>query len=195
MKMLNVACGNRYHKDWINIDINPHSEFVKRINVLEGLPFPDNSMDVVYSSHFLEHLTKEQAKFVLKEFYRVLKPNGILRIVVPDLENICREYLRVLELVINNEEEYKEIYEFITVELLDQLVRTKVGGEMLEIFLKVSESRNEKLAKYILKRVGIDLLNPEKNELLSGSKKSQKKLRTQRSKIKFFIFIWHLYDC
>jgi len=89
MKMLNIACGGRYHKDWVNIDFNAESNNVKKVNILGGLPFEDNSMDVVYSSHFLEHLSQEQADFVLKESQRVLKKDGIIRIVVPDLDICC----------------------------------------------------------------------------------------------------------
>jgi len=55
-------------------------------DVKYGLPFPDNSVDYLYSSHFLEHLFKEEARQFLKEAHRVLKKEGIIRIGVPDLE-------------------------------------------------------------------------------------------------------------
>lgn len=132
MRMLNIACGSRYHKDWINIDFYPQ-ENVLKVNVLKGLPFDNDLFDVVYSSHFLEHLTPEQADFVLSEIYRILKPGGIIRIVVPDLENICKEYLRILDLV-RKDSSYDEFYEWIVIELIDQLVRVKSGGKMLEFF-------------------------------------------------------------
>ena len=157
MKRLNIACGGRYHKDWINIDFNPVSKEVKKVNVLDGLPFEDNSIDVVYSSHFLEHLTQEQADFVLKESQRILKKDGIIRIVVPDLENICKEYLKILKLV-KNDKKYEEEYQWITVELLDQLVRVNRGGKMGEIFSHVASTKNKKLANYILSRTGEELL-------------------------------------
>lgn len=62
-------------------------------DVRKTLPFPDNSMNAIYSSHLLEHLHLENAKALLKECYRVLKPNGVLRIVVPDLKDIVLKYL------------------------------------------------------------------------------------------------------
>lgn len=55
-------------------------------NVEYGIPFPDRSVDYLYSSHLLEHLFKEDAKKLLKEAYRVLKEGGVIRICVPDLE-------------------------------------------------------------------------------------------------------------
>ena len=51
-----------------------------------GLPLADGVADFVYSSHFLEHLFRKDAVYILKEMYRVLKPGGTLRISVPDLK-------------------------------------------------------------------------------------------------------------
>jgi len=62
-------------------------------NLAKGIPFPSNSVDVVYHSHFLEHLDRDMAKVFLLEIKRVLKHNGIQRIVVPDLEKACRAYV------------------------------------------------------------------------------------------------------
>ena len=50
-----------------------------------GIPLRDGTADFVYSSHFLEHLFREDAAHLLRESYRVLKPGGTLRVVVPDL--------------------------------------------------------------------------------------------------------------
>jgi len=155
--MLNIACGGRYHSDWVNIDFHAESNHVTKVNILGGLPFEDNSMDVVYSSHFLEHLNQKQADFVLKESYRILKKDGLIRVVVPDLENICKEYLRVLDLVSQNKK-HEEEYEWITVELLDQLVRVNEGGKMGEMFSHIASTKNKKLADYVLNRTGDDLL-------------------------------------
>ncbi|MBK2110243.1 class I SAM-dependent methyltransferase [Francisella tularensis] len=162
MKMLNIACGSRYHKDWINIDFHASSKGVKKVNILNGLPFKTNYIDVIYSSHFLEHLNQDQADFVLKESFRVLKENGIIRLVVPDLENVCQEYLRVLNLV-TQDKKYEKNYEWIMVELLDQLVRNKSGGKMGDIFSKVSQTKVKYIADYILERTGDDLLKESKS--------------------------------
>lgn len=50
-----------------------------------GIPFEDESVDFIYSSHFLEHLHKQDAHKLLVDCYRVLKPGGVIRICVPDL--------------------------------------------------------------------------------------------------------------
>src|SRR5712692_2960803 len=50
-----------------------------------ALPFDDESVDYLYSSHLLEHLFREDALRLLKEIQRTLKPGGWVRICVPDL--------------------------------------------------------------------------------------------------------------
>jgi len=62
-------------------------------NLAKGIPFESNSVDVVYHSHVLEHLDKAVVDGFLLEVKRVLKPGGIHRIVVPDLEYLCKQYL------------------------------------------------------------------------------------------------------
>ena len=157
MKILNVACGTRFHNDWINIDFQSSSPEVNAINILNGLPYDNNSFDVVYSSHFLEHLTKKQADFVLSEIIRILKPGGIVRIIVPDLQNICREYLNILSDIQDNFN--KKRYEWIIIELLDQMVRTNLGGEMLEMYRSENTLHDDFLKEYIFTRVG-ERINP-----------------------------------
>ena len=63
-------------------------------NIEYGLPFRDQTIDFVYSSHFLEHLDKERARKFLAECFRVLKPSGVARIAVPDLEYAWELYRR-----------------------------------------------------------------------------------------------------
>lgn len=147
-KFLNLACGDFYIKNnqWVNLDWYPHSEYVQKANLIQKLEFPDETFEVVYTSHFVEHIPKEKLDFILGECYRVLKPGGILRIVVPDLENIVREYLRNLEI---NEFEKAE---FNTIELLDQCVRSKSGG-MLAAWRSRAETTVE-FRNYISSRTG-----------------------------------------
>ncbi|HEY5967343.1 MAG TPA: methyltransferase domain-containing protein [Chitinophagaceae bacterium] len=131
-KMLNIGCGHRFHKDWLNIDIDPASPEVKKVNILQGLPYPDNSFDVVYHSSVLEHLPKQKGAEMISECFRVLKTGGILRINVPDLEKICREYLLNMEKAIAGNEIAAHNYDWMLIEMLDQVGRNRSGGEMAE---------------------------------------------------------------
>lgn len=55
-------------------------------NLVNGIPLHDRSADIVFSSHFLEHLTKTDGLDFLSECYRILKPGGIFRLLTPDLD-------------------------------------------------------------------------------------------------------------
>lgn len=57
------------------------------------IPLPDNSAEVLYTSHMLEHLDRAEARLFLQEAHRVLAPNGIIRIAVPDLKKCVDEYV------------------------------------------------------------------------------------------------------
>lgn len=57
------------------------------------LPLPSESVDVLYSSHMLEHLDREEAGSFLGEARRVLRRSGILRLAVPDLNKQIAQYL------------------------------------------------------------------------------------------------------
>lgn len=55
-------------------------------NLIRGVPLSDNNVDVVFTSHFLEHLNKTDGINFLEDVYRVLKTDGLVRILVPDLD-------------------------------------------------------------------------------------------------------------
>jgi predicted SAM-dependent methyltransferase len=58
----------------------------------DGLPFDGGTCDFIYNEHFLEHLTIEQGRHFLRECCRVLKPGGVLRIAMPDMNECVRQY-------------------------------------------------------------------------------------------------------
>ncbi|MBF0154306.1 MAG: class I SAM-dependent methyltransferase [Magnetococcales bacterium] len=62
-----------------------------------SLPLPDHQVDVIYSSHMLEHLDQYAARCFLQEAKRLLKPGGIIRLVVPDLEAMVLNYMKHLD--------------------------------------------------------------------------------------------------
>jgi len=94
---INLGCGSSTHDSWKNLDINPYVAGVEKWDSRNGIPAATNSVDIVYHSHLLEHLHQEDGEKLTKECYRILKPNGVLHIAVPDLEQICREYLNARE--------------------------------------------------------------------------------------------------
>ncbi|ETR69785.1 MAG: hypothetical protein OMM_09304 [Candidatus Magnetoglobus multicellularis str. Araruama] len=73
--------------------------------MFHGIPYADYSVDVVYHSHVLEHMPRQFAPVFIQECFRVLKIGGIIRVAVPDLERIVREYLKNLEQALNDDEQ------------------------------------------------------------------------------------------
>jgi len=130
--LLNLGCGHRHHQDWINIDVQSTGPGVRAHSLYAGIPFPDEAIDVVYHSHVLEHFPKRFTPIFLKDCHRVLKPGGIIRVIVPDLERIMRTYIDLLERSLQGDIEAQKRYEWIMLELFDQMVRNQSGGDMLE---------------------------------------------------------------
>ncbi len=155
LSKLNLGCGFHFHPDWENVDFVAATPQVKAHNLREGVPYQDNSFDVVYHSHVLEHFPKNDAPKFINECYRVLKPEGILRIAFPDLETIAREYLSNMEDAMKGNPDAAEKYNWIMLEMYDQTVRNFSGGEMLKHWLK----NPVPAYKYIVERLGAEATN------------------------------------
>jgi predicted SAM-dependent methyltransferase len=128
---LNLGCGSRFHPAWINVDLQPVHASIRRLDVTQRLPFDDAAFDAVYHSHVLEHLTRDCALSFLQECKRVLKPGGILRMAIPNLEAIVRLYLYALEDAWRGDEEALAHHRWLVMELYDQATRERSGGSML----------------------------------------------------------------
>jgi predicted SAM-dependent methyltransferase len=92
---LHLACGEKLLDGWLNVDmrLNP---VVLTLRFPEGLQkFGENSVRYIYTSHFLEHIEyPNTALEFLRACRRILKPGGVLRIAVPDIEGIIKAYAR-----------------------------------------------------------------------------------------------------
>lgn len=176
---LNIGCGYHYHNDWTNLDFASTGDQVIAHNLLAGIPFNNESFEVVYHSHVLEHFLKEDAIRLLKECNRVLKPNGIIRIAIPDLEQIARNYIRFMEESINGVPGSSEKYNWTMLELMDQAVRTKGGGEMSSYIADETKNNDE----FLIARNGKETEDLIKN-LRTKSVASKKPTYTLKQRIK-----------
>ena len=143
--MLNVGCGQRFHKDWVNVDLMPLDSSVQACDISQGLPFEDAQFDAVYHSHVLEHLEQDAGRALIGECLRVLKPGGVVRVVVPDLEQIASLYLQKHQQAWDENGPASD-YQWMKLELLDQLVRSRSGGEMGQ-FIVADLSADKTFAK------------------------------------------------
>lgn len=129
--LLNLGCGSRRHPDWTNVDLVPAGPDVMACDLRRPLPFEAGSFRAVYAAHVLEHLEPAEARRLLAEIHRLLAAGGIVRIVVPDLEGVARAYLSSLDrAATETTPEARWEHRWMTVELLDQLVRSGPGGLM-----------------------------------------------------------------
>jgi predicted SAM-dependent methyltransferase len=180
MKLLNLGCGTRHHPDWTNVDFISTGEGVIAYDLKKGIPFDNNLFDVVYHSHVLEHFPKNEAKSFITECYRVLKPGGIMRVAVPDLERIVREYLIHMEGALNGSKESAQNYEWIMLELYDQTVRSYSGGAMAE-YLFQPKIENE---EYVFQRVGEEARRLRHTYLQQQAVQNKVKPNVQQGEVK-----------
>lgn len=89
---LNLGCGARILDGFTNIDKYYMSPSVKNYDMYQ-LPYSDNTINLIFSAQSLEHLPIRYAKMALKDWFRVLKPNGKLVLMVPDLNIIMTKLL------------------------------------------------------------------------------------------------------
>lgn len=89
--------GKQAHPDWkiLDIEARPEVDFVG--DAADLSQFADESVEVIYASHILEHFhyrLRDELQNTLKEWYRVLQPGGQLMVSVPNLQTLCWLYLQ-----------------------------------------------------------------------------------------------------
>jgi SAM-dependent methyltransferase len=149
LPFVNLGCGARFDERWMNIDFSSTRGSVRNFDLRAGIPLPDSSAAVVYHSHLLEHFNRDDAFRLLRECHRVCAPDAILRVVVPDLEKICRDYLQWLDRACAGEDGAEARYDWILLEMFDQITREKEGGAMGD-FARLHPS----LVDFITTRIG-----------------------------------------
>ena len=89
---LHLGCGERYLEGFIHVDLAQydHIDYEMPVDNLEI--FSDNSAEEIYASHVIEYFDREEIKSVLKEWNRVLKKNGVLRLAVPNFPELIKVY-------------------------------------------------------------------------------------------------------
>ena len=106
-KKFHLGCGTIFIRNYLNVGWWPHlgestlytnpngveGTYLYNHDLVKGIPAADNSLEVVYHSHLLEHLTNIEGIDFIAACFRVLQPGGILRVLVPDLELWAKNYV------------------------------------------------------------------------------------------------------
>jgi ubiquinone/menaquinone biosynthesis C-methylase UbiE len=93
LKRLHWGCGPITPYGWINSDIYPHPGVDVPADILAGLPLPANEFDYVVAIHALPEIPIREQQRAIGELHRVLKPGGVLRLGLPDMDKAIRAYL------------------------------------------------------------------------------------------------------
>lgn len=92
-KTINIEFGEpkKRLEGWLNIDFSQRAEL--RLDLTKNFPIPDNCVKKIYSSHLLEHFSREELKVFLSECKRILVDKGSFLVAVPDAEQAIRAYV------------------------------------------------------------------------------------------------------
>lgn len=90
---LNLGCGTNYlPAPWTNFD--------RDMDITKPLPIADGTVDKILIEHCLEHVSGPTGFRFLQEAYRILKPGGVLRICVPELERLDKA--AAIDIIVNH---------------------------------------------------------------------------------------------
>ena len=92
----NIGCGWRnFGEDWVHIDGGDYDHLDSDDIFIRN--YKNDSADLIYASHFIEYLDREEVVPLLERWREVLKPNGIMRLAVPDFSKITSLYIKGYE--------------------------------------------------------------------------------------------------
>jgi predicted SAM-dependent methyltransferase len=89
---LHLGCGANALPGWTNIDLDSDVADIRQ-DLTQPLPFADASVELIYTEHFVEHLTRAAGVALFRECARVLRPGGCMRISTPNLATVVRIYM------------------------------------------------------------------------------------------------------
>ena len=86
IRKIHIGCSHSTRDGWLATDLIPKSKDVVYLDATDRFPFGNETINYIFCEHMIEHINFLQARIMLKECYRVLKPGGKIRIATPDLD-------------------------------------------------------------------------------------------------------------
>jgi len=135
---LHLGCGDRRLPGFVNIDIRKTQAVDLEADISKHLPFEPDSVDVIYSCANIEHFGRHEWVKIVTNWFKLLKPGGVLRLSTADFRSVCEDYMErgnieeLLGFVVggqkNNYDWHGMIFDF---ELLNRELK-KIGFEKIE---------------------------------------------------------------
>ena len=148
-RYLHIGCGDVIlPKPFENLDTRDMVG-VDHVSEAFPLPFEDNTFELVYASHVLEHFTRGETQSVLNEWVRVLKPGGTIRLSVPSIEQLIQIYQKS--------------------EDIEYIIGPLMGGQTYEQNFHYNMFDTKSLTKY-LETAGCEAVHPWNYKRTSHSK-------------------------
>ena len=98
---LEIGSGNKKGtNEWVTVDLYG-ADIIHDLK--KGIPLPEASVDEIYASHVLEHISFKDLIVMLNEIYRVLKPNGKFSVCVPDASLYIKSYTNMKNFLLEGE--------------------------------------------------------------------------------------------
>jgi predicted SAM-dependent methyltransferase len=137
---LHLGCFHKKIHGFVNIDIREDINPDVVDDVFKLTKFKDNSADLIYACHVLEHATFEEARTAMRRWYEVLKPGGKLRLAVPDMQAVFEYYMYSKNL--------KELHSFLYGSQKHPYDFHKAGWDEKTIITDLKEAGFEKITRY-----------------------------------------------
>lgn len=180
--LINLGCGTRIDPRWCNLDLHASVPGVTECDLTRGIPVANAAAAAVYSAAVLEHIRRSDVPGFLGECHRVLQPNGLLRLAVPDFRRQVEAYSDALRRASKGEPGAAADHEWMIVEIIDQVGRDASGGAMAAFFAGKGPSN----LPFVRRRIGgeADVLAKELmgRSFVPGPDLAKSRLRTVRGR-------------
>jgi SAM-dependent methyltransferase len=89
-RIVNLGGGSNTFDRWLTTDMDPRADAF--VDVTKPLPFPNQSVNVIYLEEVIEHISRDEGSRLLAECQRILKPGGALRLTTPCLDLFAAQF-------------------------------------------------------------------------------------------------------
>lgn len=147
---LDIGCGKEPKTSFVGVDLYTEATIKAAMWLL---PFEDDSVDEIFSSHALEHIPKKYVPITLAEWFRVLSPGGIVTLRVPCLEWCCKHWLETktdgwdMDVIFGNQDHDGEFHK--TGFWKDRLFRLVIDAGFTVVDYNEIETHNQKTLEII----------------------------------------------